>query len=200
MERTPMPKARRKDTQSTAQPPPPGWMPILEAFSLVSHITGSPDVAASDIWRELVAGRVHALRRRTLADGVKYDQLDRAFWRGVKLYAGTDARGRDTLCLRLAKNMDAVAISECTFFLRHDEVERTWLFVTKAPTSRLSKRALNRKNIREALTRIYPPDGEPPENIKHKSLEEAVNTDLKNHGKSPASLDTILRVAGLRSG
>jgi hypothetical protein len=195
-----MAKARRKNTQTIAQPPPLGWMPILEAFSLVSHITGSPDVAASDIWRELVAGRVRALRRRTLADGVKYDQLDRAFWRGVKLYAGTDARDRDTLCLRLAKNVDAVAVSECAFFLSRDDVERTWLLVAKAPTSHLSKRARNRENIREALIRIYPPDGKLPENIKYKSLGDTVNADLIKHGKSPASLDTILRVAGLRSG
>ena len=55
------------DTQST----PPGWVMLAEAFPWVAYIVGDPKVAAEEVWRALLAGRVRFLRRRFLNGSVE---------------------------------------------------------------------------------------------------------------------------------
>jgi hypothetical protein len=140
-----MAKATENPTGSTAQfQLPAGWMPILEAFLLVTHIVGAPEVAAQDIWRELVAGRVRALRRRRFDDGMQCIPLTKAFWRDVKLFAGSDARGRDTLCLRPAKGISSVPVSGGDyFFVSRAEVAAAWPVETNKPNAETAGDAID---------------------------------------------------------
>jgi hypothetical protein len=117
----------------------------------------------------------------------------------VRLYAAIDARRRDSLGLRLANDVDAAAVSKCTFFFLEADFTAIWPTKT-AKTRRLSKRERSRIAVREALIRLYPPNGTPPDNIRHNILYRDVGDQLKKHGKSVPSKETVLREAGLRSG
>jgi hypothetical protein len=110
---------------------PDGWMWIGEAFSRVTDIVGDPNEALHDIRRELLAERVRSLRLRPLHDDVKKDELNRTFWRGIELFAGSDKQGREVVGLRLAEGVDAFAVSGCIFYLFQADVDKAWPQVTE---------------------------------------------------------------------
>jgi hypothetical protein len=88
----------------TPLPPPVSddWMPMLDVYWKLILVLGDPEEALRDIRRELVSGRVRAMRRRSLADGVSDTELTPTFWRDVKLFPYRDDRGRDIIQLRQA--------------------------------------------------------------------------------------------------
>jgi hypothetical protein len=110
------------------QPTPPGWVMLVEAFPSVVPIVGDPKVAAEEVWRALLAGRVRSLRRRFLNDSVEDAVMPRTFWRGIKFYAAKDTRGRDVLriCTWLPKGADDSFISKCVFYLWRADINVVW--------------------------------------------------------------------------
>jgi hypothetical protein len=86
----------------TPLPPPVSddWIRLLDVYGELIHVLLDPEDALRDIQRELRTGRVRSMRRRSLAEGVSDTELERTYWRDVKLFPYRDGRGRDTIQLR----------------------------------------------------------------------------------------------------
>jgi hypothetical protein len=123
-----MVEAERNHTRDRDLPPPSAssWVLMPEVFSALTLIVGDPEEAVHDMRRELLSGQVRSLRRRSRSDDIEDRELDRSFWRDIKLYADKDRRGRDVVGLRLKPGVEQSTISKCTFYLHRADCLKTW--------------------------------------------------------------------------
>jgi hypothetical protein len=182
------------------QPPPAGWITLVEAFPLIIFIVGAPDEAASEIRRALLAGRVRSLRQRFLNDSIEDTQLARTFWRDVKLFAARDKRGHDVIGMRLAEGVDPSIVGGI-FYLWQADVLKAWPPVFEPASAvvptQVKKKGFQHPRIDVAAKRLYPPDGRPPDGITNAALTRAIGAELdpesQRLGIKNPSVDAVRR-------
>ena len=178
---------------------------MLEVFWALTHIVGDPEEALHDIRRELLSGQVRSLRRRPLSNGVEDCELDRSFWRDIKLFAGKDC-GRDTFGLRPKSNVDHSIISRCIFYLHRADCLKTWpkLSFSSPAAAPIEASRGNAGWIAEEARRMKQ-DGEIPADIRishfarllEKRLSNAARTDRSLRAMKAKSIENKLRAWGL---